>query len=287
MILEFPSPSKISAVVKLLADEDPSVVEACRAQLVQWGEIVRDDVERANREGCARTRVAARCVLRSLDLSVWTARLCDLGARVSKGERDDDLLREGVALFLRLARPGGDVEAVEARIDELIEGARRVVAGRSMPTAARELAAYLGGAQGFRGCAKSYYRPENLFLDQVLERRRGLPIALVALYLLVGRGAGLDLTAVRLPEYFLVRVHGRRPVLLDPFHAGRSVTKADCFRFLRSVGTAKPASSWLKDMDDIDVLLGMMSTLGRVHDHREDREFREALQRAQRSLSLL
>ena len=64
------------------------------------------------------------------------------------------------------------------------------------------------------------------------------------------------------------------------------MTKADCLRYIRSVGGLKPVSSHLRDVDDIHVLLGMIATLGRVYEHREDREFSEALAQAQRSLSL-
>ncbi len=286
--MQEPTRTTMDAVVRLLADDDPVVFEACRSRLLSWGESCRVVLESVSERDSARARVAARRILQALDLRAWALEVGELGQRVAFGGRNSELLAEGVSLIHALGSPHRRSLSLELSLDELVEGARETVRDRSSVTAARHFANYMGEFEGFSGCTKSYYRAENLFLDRVIERRRGLPIALVTLYLLVGRRAGLELSAVRLPDdYYLVRAYGRRNTLIDPFHGGRLVTKADCARFLRSVGATKAVSSQLRSVDDVHVLLGMMSTLGRVYDHREDRDFRDALQRAQRSLSLL
>lgn len=283
---QIPNRSTIESVVSFLADETPSVVRACRAHVLRWGEACREVLVDAARSPNASMRIAARSLLRSLDLRVWTEQVVDLGRRAAH-RNGESVLEQGIELIQFLGRPLQDPCALRREMDLISAGAETVVAGHTEVTAARKLAAYLGQIEGFCGCDSSYYRPENLFLDCVLERRRGLPIALAVLYVLVARRVGLDAAAVRLPDdYYLVRVHGRRATLLDPFHGGRTVTKADAVRYLRHVGAAKPVSSRLADVDDVQLLLGMMSTLGRVYEHREDREFREALRRAQRALSL-
>jgi hypothetical protein len=281
-------PAKIRAAVRLLTDREPAVVRRCRRFLIQEGEAARAELERAGRESDPQVRLVARSVLASIDLRKWTREVCALGDSVSAGRRGTELLENGVVLIGSFGRSAGLTRAeLEVELEGMAAAVRPLVEHRTSVTAARNLAGHLGGVLGFQGCASSYYRPENLFLDRVLERRRGLPVALVALYLMVARRAGMRVTAVKLPEYFLVRVHGARRILLDPFHGGRSVTKADCLRYLRESGCGLASSSQLRDVDDIHVLLGMMSTLARVYEHREDREFREALQRAQRSLSWL
>ncbi|MCA8944366.1 MAG: transglutaminase family protein [Planctomycetes bacterium] len=283
---QIPDRSTIASVVSFLADDSPGVVRTCRAHLLRWGEACRSALAEAARSSNATMRVEARSLLRSLDLRIWTEQVAELGRRAAD-RSGESVLEQGLALIQFLGRPLSDPKALRREIELISAGAETVVAGHTPMTAARKLAAYLGQIEGFRGCDSSYYRPENLFLDCVLERRRGLPIALAALYVLVARRIGLDAAAVRLPDdYYLVRVHGRRATLLDPFHGGRTVTKADAVRYLRQVGAAKPVSSQLADVDDVQLLLGMMSTLGRVYEHREDREFREALRRAQRALSL-
>ncbi|MHC5065963.1 MAG: transglutaminase family protein, partial [Planctomycetota bacterium] len=99
------------------------------------------------------------------------------------------------------------------------------------------------------------------------------------------RRAGLDAWAVSLPDYFLVRIHGRRPVLLDPFHGGRSVTKADCLRYLRGPGGGAARSAQLVDIDDLDLLCGLLDDLQRAFSRSHESEFRAALRRSRRFLS--
>ena len=76
----------------------------------------------------------------------------------------------------------------------------------------------------------------------------------------------------------------QKPVLLDPFHNGRSVTKADCVRFLRETGEREASFAQLRDVDDVSLLLGLLSDLTRVYDRREESDFRQALEHARCAL---
>ena len=70
-----------------------------------------------------------------------------------------------------------------------------------------------------------YYNPHNSFLSSVLERRRGLPIVLSAIWMDVGRLAGMEIEGVALPGHFIVRVEGQ---LRDPFNKGELMTPDQC-----------------------------------------------------------
>ncbi len=83
--------------------------------------------------------------------------------------------------------------------------------------------------QGFRGNTEEYYDPRNSFLNDVLDRRVGIPITLSTVYITVGRRAGLSVHGVGLPGHFVVRVSTRAgDVLVDPFHGGAVLTALDC-----------------------------------------------------------
>ena len=104
------------------------------------------------------------------------------------------------------ASPGLDVAAALARVDALAGRAR----GQGVVRALR--------AEGLRGDAEDYDDPRNSFLDQVLERRRGLPIALAALTLAVARRTGTAMEGIGLPGHFVVAdMTGPAPEYLDPF----------------------------------------------------------------------
>src|SRR4051812_26816935 len=80
---------------------------------------------------------------------------------------------------------------------------------------------FLFGELGFRGNAGDYYDPRNSYLNEVIERRTGIPITLAVLYMELGRRIGLPLQGVSFPGHFLVRLRLRGGTLvLDPFAGG-------------------------------------------------------------------
>lgn len=107
---------------------------------------------------------------------------------------------------------------------------------------------YLYDEQGFTGNRERYDDPRNSFLNEVLDRRTGIPISLAVIYLEVARRAGLRVEGVNFPGHFLLRtgfraaglsgpphVHpeGSDPLIIDPFHGGALLSEADCRELLR------------------------------------------------------
>lgn len=81
---------------------------------------------------------------------------------------------------------------------------------------------------GYRGNADEYYDPRNSYLNEVIDRRTGIPITLSILYMELGRRVGLPLEGVSFPGHFLVRVRVRGGMLvLDPFAGGVPQSEAD------------------------------------------------------------
>src|SRR4029079_14604952 len=81
---------------------------------------------------------------------------------------------------------------------------------------------------GFSGNADDYYDPRNSYLNDVIDRKLGIPITLSVVYMEVGRRVGLPLEGVSFPGHFLVRVQVRGGVLvLDPFAGGLPQSEAD------------------------------------------------------------
>jgi regulator of sirC expression with transglutaminase-like and TPR domain len=81
---------------------------------------------------------------------------------------------------------------------------------------------------GFCGNTDDYYDPRNSYLNEVIDRKTGIPITLSVLYIEIGRRVGLPLEGVSFPGHFLVRVQVRGGVLvLDPFSGGLAQSEAD------------------------------------------------------------
>jgi regulator of sirC expression with transglutaminase-like and TPR domain len=110
-------------------------------------------------------------------------------------------------------------------LDRLADAvAPRLAAGTPAAERATELAHFLFRECGFQGNREQYYDPRNSCLNDVVERRTGIPISLSVVMIEVGARVGLDIEGVGFPGHFLVRVPGNGGgLLLDPFDAGHPV----------------------------------------------------------------
>jgi len=147
-------------------------------------------------------------------------------ADLMAGPDDQVDLAEAALLIACAEYPELDVPLYLRRVDDLARAVRARLGGDPGPAAAmRTLNAVLFDDEGFHGNVDDYYDPRNSFLNDVLDRRRGIPITLSTLYIEVGRRAGLEVEGVGLPGHFVVRVHG---TLVDPFHGGTVLSEEDC-----------------------------------------------------------
>lgn len=155
-------------------------------------------------------------------------------AWAESGAVDD--LATGALLMAAEEYPGLDVSACLATIDELAEGARSALARLRSPRRRLEaLAGYFSDTLGFRGNEQDYYDPRNSFLNEVLERRVGIPISLSVLFMELGRRVGVPMVGIAFPAHFLVR-HAVDPELfVDAFNRGRLLSAAELEAFLRDL----------------------------------------------------
>jgi regulator of sirC expression with transglutaminase-like and TPR domain len=145
-------------------------------------------------------------------------------------------------LALRLAGdeyPDLDVEAYLGELDGMAREARLYVRG-DLEAQVTGLCRYLFHEMGFNGNTQHYYDPRNSYLNEVLDRRTGLPITLSVVAMAVGARAGLKVAGVGLPGHFVAKaVDGDQEVLFDPFHGGRRLTPEQCERLVERV-TGQP-----------------------------------------------
>ncbi len=161
-----------------------------------------------------------------------------------------------------------DVDEAAARneLDRLGQAARERLASCDDDAARAEtLLAFLRD-EGFSGNESEYQDPRNSYLDQVLERRKGIPITLAILAIEVGNRAGFPLRGVSFPAHFLVRTETEPPVVLDAFH-GCVVSPAECEERLRSAMGANAVfdPSLLRAASVREILARMIGNLKNTH----------------------
>jgi regulator of sirC expression with transglutaminase-like and TPR domain len=133
---------------------------------------------------------------------------------------------------LMIAQDAYPALEVERYLGEIERMALRLRARMPRSTAAEErigtLNEFLFEELGYRGNADEYYDPRNSYLNDVIDRKTGIPITLSVLYMELGRRVGLPLEGVSFPGHFLVRAKVRGGVLvLDPFAGGVPQSEAD------------------------------------------------------------
>jgi regulator of sirC expression with transglutaminase-like and TPR domain len=157
-------------------------------------------------------------------------------------------LESGLWLLPCLERPRHDHETSGRKaLDDFAERLRNEVGD------AGALARALGENYGFGGDSQDYHHPRNCFLDQVLERRAGLPLTLVALWLLLARRIGFDAWAVALPGHV---VGGWPGGWVDPYAGGAQVSRGRLDELAKAAG-AENASPWLEPPTDVRLLQRM------------------------------
>jgi regulator of sirC expression with transglutaminase-like and TPR domain len=127
---------------------------------------------------------------------------------------------------------------------------------------------------GLRGDDQTYDDPRNSYLDQVLDRRLGIPISLSVLLMTIGRRCGLVLEGIGMPGHFLVRDPHRPELLIDAFAGGERLDQAACARlFHRSTGSNIELSNTMLDpVGTRAIVARMLANLDHSFRRRQDRE---------------
>ncbi len=183
-------------------------------------------------------------------------------------------LGEAALLIAEDAYPGLDVDEYLRRIDDLAEPLR---AGwreyAPLPELVATLNGHLFGELGFRGNRDDYYDPRNSYLNEVLDRRLGIPITLSVVFMEVARRLGLTVSGVGLPGHFIVEAtRDGASLLLDPFNGGEILTSEDCERLVSDrYGVSMPfAPELLADVRKRQILTRMLNNLKRTYLEKDD-----------------
>jgi regulator of sirC expression with transglutaminase-like and TPR domain len=167
-----------------------------------------------------------------------TERIQSLNAQGRLDDADMDLA-ECALLLASLDRPEADLSPFRDHLAELTRDVGAAVpsgSARNVSRQTRALADTLSSQYSYQGDTLTYDDPQNANLIRVIERRKGLPVALAILYIHVARGQGWSATGINFPGHFLIRVEGNGGrVILDPFNGGVERDVADLRGLLKQM----------------------------------------------------
>jgi regulator of sirC expression with transglutaminase-like and TPR domain len=159
-----------------------------------------------------------------------------------------------------------------ARLDELAARSKASKAA-GIAQALDRLREFLFETEKFRGNVDDYYDPRNSCLNDVLERRLGIPITLSVLTMEMGRRVGLDIVGLGLPGHFCVGAHIDGDLLvLDPFGGGRVLARAEAEAVAsRAVGRAVTLTdAHFVPTSKAQIVVRMLRNLQGIYARRED-----------------
>lgn len=158
-------------------------------------------------------------------------------AQLVGNPNDDFDLAEAALLIAQDAQPEMDIAAYLDRLDRLASLVQNRLPGTpEAPTIVDQLNQLLFQEEKLSGNVTDYYDPRNSFLNEVLDRKTGIPITLSVIYMEVGRRLGLPLVGVGFPGHFLVKYTGPTgEVVLDPFHGGVRLSHEQLAQKLREM----------------------------------------------------
>lgn len=193
-------------------------------------------------------------------------------AQIEREDHEIDLALASL-LIAREEYPTLQPAAYLSHLDRLALRVRqRSISASSVREVIDALGEVLFVEEGFRGNAQSYYDPRNSFLNDVIDRKLGIPITLSVVYMAVGIRLGLPVVGIGLPGHFIVAVQGTERILVDPFHEGTVLSLDDCADRVRQVYGDRLAfhPRMLEPVTNRQILTRMLNNLKVVYAHADD-----------------
>ncbi len=178
-------------------------------------------------------------------------------------------LAEAAFLIAKEEYPDLAVSSYLCRLDAMAEAVRPQVHDPGDPRAVcAGLNEYLFRQEGFRGNTENYFDPRNSFLNEVLDRKLGIPITLSVLYIELARRLGLPLQGAGMPGHFLVKcsVPGAE-LVIDPYGGGAILSSADCQRILDTLfgGRVTLEPRMLAPINSRQILIRILNNLKGIY----------------------
>lgn len=223
---------ELRSLVALLDDEDPKSLELVRREILSLGDRMIPFLEELKSRSGSELAIKAAAMTHALRFQNLRREF-----QILAGQAEPDL-EKGCLLLARFAYPGIDTAVYSAWLDRVAARVQEdLPQGSDAATTFQKLNSHLFQAMGFSGNETHYYDPDNSYLNRIIETRRGIPVSLSALYLLLADRLRLPVYGVATPGHFLVGFRpGPHACFLDAYHRGRLMDLTQVRRMLLRSG---------------------------------------------------
>ena len=263
--------SEIESLMLLLGDPDPFVKEQVQLRFMELGDraipiLDQIRVETKNKEEKKR----AKNVLYKL---TFTSLKEDFAELLLEGVGNRAQLERAVITLARFGNPTLRESEYVKKLDyfaDMIRASLRY--NRSEREEMQTFMKFIFEDLNFRGDNKDYHNPANGFIDQVIERRKGLPISLSLVAMFIARRLQLPVFGVNMPIHFMLAFVGEKEEqLIDPYDQGAEVSYDQCYFFLKK-NNVTPKPDHFKMASDLNILARCIRNLMHSYERNEEHD---------------
>lgn len=260
----------IEALLTLLDDEDDVIAGSAQKKLRELGHDAIPEIEEHLQDQPLKVKLRAREVMSQLQPSGLEEDFRSL-PQLENGDLD---LEEGMFTLARLAYPSLQTEPYRTELDEIADQLGEALNrwdARDAHTTVEIVNNVIFEQLGFHGNSENYYDENNSFINQILERRTGIPISLSAVILLIAERLDLPYRGIGMPAHFLLRYddpdHGET-IFIDAFNQGKKLGKRDCVEFLSRTGFGF-IKEYLEPVSNQEILSRFIRNLIKVYSRKQ------------------
>ena len=263
--------AEIESLMFLLEDPDPFVQEQVQLRFMELGDRavpLLDQIRVQTKDKEEKKR--AKDVLHKLTFSTLKGDFAEL---LLEGIGNRAQLERAVITLARFGHPTLRESEYVKILDHFADMIRPSLRyKRSEREKMRILMKFIFEDLNFRGDNKDYHNPANGFIDQVIERRKGLPISLSLVAMFIARRLQLPVFGVNMPIHFMLAFVGEKEEqLIDPYDQGAEVSYDQCYFFLKK-NNVTPKPEHFKMASDIDILARCIRNLMHSYERNEEHD---------------
>ncbi|MBI3803793.1 MAG: hypothetical protein HY282_08535 [Nitrospirae bacterium] len=249
----------IEALIQLLGEEEGHL-KVVQQKLIEIGSPALPALLKCKNEGTPIISERAEKIIETIRLGEMDQEWRHYAAK------EPCPLEEGVFLLARFADPKIDPRHYQAHLNRMADVLRDRIQALSSPAEILQaISHYLFSELGFSGNREDYYLPENSYIHTVLETKKGIPISLSTLMLLLGERLNLPLYGIGMPGHFLVQwSDAAHDIFIDPFNQGKMMTRQEIASQL-SADEAKFVNRYLQKVSTRQLLARMIRNLIHVY----------------------
>jgi regulator of sirC expression with transglutaminase-like and TPR domain len=270
------SKSEIESLIQLMEDPDPFIQQSVQDRFTELGTNavpLLDEFRIETKDQNEKSKI--RSIIHQL---TFPSLKTDFHEVLEKGVRNRKSLELAVFTLSRFGNPTLRITDFEKQLDHFSTMVEPTIRYRlDERRKMKQLIKFVFEDLNFSGDTEDYHNPANCFIDQVIRRRRGLPISLSMVVMFIARRLEMPFFGINMPIHFMLNyVSEKEEVLIDPYDNGAIVSYDQCYFFLKK-NNIEPKPDHFKIATDLEILIRCIRNLIHSYERLEQTTYAEDL----------